>query len=339
MRRCRIQARGAVVLSDRVVCDGFLHSAAVRVQSHVHDDHMDGFEACKIQTIVCSAGTKELLIAEFNADLAYRRNLVAAADGAPLHFDGAEIELQDAGHMLGSVQTAVTHPDHYRTGYSGDFSWPLTSVIQVDELVLDSTYGSPESIRKYSQDEAEDRFVQRAVERAKVSPVLVHSHRGTLQRAIALLDNATQVPLIASARQLKESQIYAARGLVQAPLLDERSPEGREAVRSGRYIKFIGKGDIRLEPRKGEYKITLSAFMVPTANPVLDLSDSACRVALSNHADFAGTLEYVVATGAKRVLTDNVRGPHGVTLALALRERLGIDAEPAEPVADASWGS
>lgn len=336
--RTRILSAGAVVLSDRVVCDGFLHTAKVRVQSHVHDDHMDGFAACKIQTIVCSPGTKSLLVAEFNADLPYRRNLVELSLGGTDLIEGAEIELQDAGHMLGSVQTAVTHEDGYRTGYSGDFSWPLDAPIQVDELIVDSTYGSPDSIRAYDQDQAEARFVQRVLEKAKETSVLVHAHRGTLQRAVALLDDATRMPLLASARQVLESRVYADRGLVQALLIDESSPEGREALRSGRYVKFVGKGDYRAEPRPGQYKITLSAFMVPNGDPVLEISEGACRIALSNHADFNGTLEYVRATGAKRVFTDNVRGPHGVALAIALRERLGIEAQPAEPVIQRAWG-
>lgn len=337
--RTRILASGAVVLSDEVVCDGFLHTAKVRVQSHVHDDHMDGFEASKIQTIACSSGTRSLLIAEFNADLAYRRNLMPLGLGSLNIIEGAQIELEDAGHMLGSVQTAVTHADGYRTGYSGDFAWPLDVAIQVDELVLDSTYGAPGSVRRYTQADAEARFVEVALQRAKSGAVLVHAHRGTLQRAIALMDDATALPLLASGRQLKESFVHAACGVVQGPLIDEATPEGREILKSGRYIKFIGKGDQRLEPADGQYKIILSAYMVPHKDPMLEVSDVACRIAMSNHADFEETLEYVKATSAKRVLTDNVRGPHGVSLALALRDRLRVDAEPAEPHVEHGWGT
>lgn len=336
--RTRITAKGAVVLSDDVVCDGFLSTAKVRVQSHVHDDHMDGFAASKSQTIACSPGTRHLLIAEFNADLKYRRNLVPLAVGSASDLEGFRIELFDANHMLGSVQTVVVHPDGYRTGYSGDFGWPLDNPIQVDELVVDSTYGSPGSVRQYSQEEAEDRFVSIALEKAKVGPVIVHAHRGTLQRAIALLDDCAKFPLIASKRQLRESEVYAESGVIQAPLLDETSIEGREAIAAGRYIKFVGKGDTRRELGEGQYKVTLSAFMVGGPDPVLENSDTSCRVALSNHADFDETLAYVEGTGATRVLTDNVRGPHGVELALALKDRLGIDAIAADPQVDRNWG-
>jgi putative mRNA 3-end processing factor len=56
-------------------------------------------------------------------------------------------------------------------------------------------------------------------------------------------------------------------------------------------------------------------------DPVLEYSDRAYRVALSNHADFLGTLDYVLATRAKYVVTDNTRG-RGVELAQAISERL-----------------
>lgn len=336
--RTRVTSHGAVVLSPDVVCDGFLASAKVRVQSHVHDDHMSGFERSKIQTILCSYGTRELLIAEFNADLQYRANLIAAAVEEELAVEGVTIELHDAFHMLGSVQTVVTHADGYRTGYSGDFSWPLEHPMQVDELVVDSTYGSPNSVRGYSQEQAEHRFIEIALEKAKLGPLLVHGHRGTLQRAVALLDGATHLPMLASARQLKESNVYLRAGLVQAPLLDERSPEGREALRSGRYIRFLGKGDYRFEPKPGQYKILLSAYMAPKSDPVLVHSDISCRVAISNHADFAQTLEYIQATGASLVRTDNCRGGHGVELAREVETRLGIRALPADPDHDRRWG-
>ena len=74
--------------------------------------------------------------------------------------------------------------------------------------------------------------------------------------------------------------------------------------------------------------ITCSAYMVNTDHPLLQFSERAYRVALSNHADFEGTLAYVEATGAQRVVTDNTRS-HGVDLAIAINNRLpGVRAEP-----------
>jgi hypothetical protein len=58
---------------------------------------------------------------------------------------------------------------------------------------------------------------------------------------------------------------------------------------------------------------------------------------MSNHADFPGTLEYVEATGARYVVTDNARG-RGVELARAISQRLGIDARPSSADVHLEWG-
>ena len=82
----------------------------------------------------------------------------------------------------------------------------------------------------------------------------------------------------------------------------------------------------------------MSAFMSRKDDPVLEYTDRSYRVALSNHADFNGTLEYVEATGAKFVVTDNTRGGHPLELALAIRARLGIEARPSSQEYTREWG-
>jgi predicted metal-dependent RNase len=49
-------------------------------------------------------------------------------------------------------------------------------------------------------------------------------------------------------------------------------------------------------------------------------------VALSDHSDFNGLIEYVRRCKPKRVVTDNYRVSHGVTLAREISRRLGIPA-------------
>jgi putative mRNA 3-end processing factor len=337
--RASLAARGAVVLSQEIACDGFDPSCRVRIQTHVHDDHLGDFASSKgTGDIVCTAPTRDLLIAAMNADLAYRRNLRALPLNTAEDLDsGSKILLVDAAHIAGSAQVAVTHGDGYRTGYSGDFAWPLREVIEVDELVLDATYGSPDSVRKYSQQEAESRFVEEVLGRLKSGAVVVYAHRGTLQRAIALLDGVTQMPLLGSPLQCAESEVYARHGHNQATLLDSTSPEGLEAMGSGRYVLFSGKGDRRVDLQWHEHKIVLSAYMAPRSDPFLEYSERSCRVALSNHADFTGTLEYVEAVNPSVVLTDGSRSRHAEVLATEIVARLGIHAEPIYPTTTQVW--
>ena len=68
--------------------------------------------------------------------------------------------------------------------------------------------------------------------------------------------------------------------------------------------------------------------MVGPDHPLLEFSERAYSIAVSNHADFDDTLAYVEATGARRVVTDNTRN-HGIDLAIAINNRLeGVRAEP-----------
>ena len=102
---------GTVVLGDRISCDGFHRDYEVRVQTHVHIDHMDNFNTSKgSQNIFMSEPTRKLLVCEFNADLPYRENIYALEIGVPRAVDDHEVTLLHSGHMLGSVQVAVQLP-------------------------------------------------------------------------------------------------------------------------------------------------------------------------------------------------------------------------------------
>ena len=144
---------GAVCLGSKVVCDGFAEGYPFRIQTHIHDDHMGEFDKSKgFQDFLMSPETYALLVEERNADLEFRDNIhqVNRGDERVLN-DGSKLSLFPSNHMLGSCQVALELPDGLRVGYSSDFGWPLNEVIQVDELVVDSTYGSPTSVRRYTK--------------------------------------------------------------------------------------------------------------------------------------------------------------------------------------------
>lgn len=327
--RVRMSSGGGIVLGSGVVCDGFDEQCNVRVQTHIHRDHMDKFASSKGNgDIVCSKITRELLIVELNNELAYRSNLIPLDFNVRLYYeDNLSVVLLDAGHMAGSAQVMVTHQDGVRTGYSGDFSWPLDSVIeQPDVLVLDATYGSPDAVRRFSQRDADERFVEEALRRVKDGPVFVWAHRGTLHRAIGLLDDVP-VPLLGSKLRIRESSVYRKYGHVQADLMDANSDEGKSAIASGHFVMFEGPGDVKRERRAREHQIVLSAHrIVQEQEPLLAFSDYSCRIALSDHADFEGVLAYVDAVRPKRVLTDASRARYAGVLALEIASRFGIPA-------------
>ena len=138
---------GAVLLGPDVSCDGFHRDYPVRIQTHVHLDHMDGFHTSKgYQDIFLTEATRQLLISEFNADLQYRENIKTVKVEEPFLIKESVVSCIPNDHMLGALQVSVELKDGLRVGYSGDFQWPIPKTIIVDVLVVDSTYGSPSSV-------------------------------------------------------------------------------------------------------------------------------------------------------------------------------------------------
>ena len=276
-----------------------------------------------------SPETRSLLIAERNAELQYRENLIALRLGREHALeDGSTLSLLPSGHMLGSSQVALKLPNGTRCGYSGDFSWPLEDVMQVDQLVVDSTYGNPASVRRYTQAEAEACLLELVCRRLHHGSVHIKAHRGTVERVLHILAGNVRVPILASPRLMREVTIYQEHGFAVGDVNALDSPLGVSATKDRSYVRLYSKGDGYGNELVEGTTIECSAYMVGTDQPELEFSDRAYRVALSNHADFEGTLAYVEATGAEIVVTDNTRN-HGVDLAVAINARLvSVRAEP-----------
>jgi putative mRNA 3-end processing factor len=334
-----VTAGGAVHLGNDIACDGFAYGAKARVQSHIHEDHMDEFDSSKgFQQIFMSDATRSLLIAERNADLPIRDNVIALRDGEPADFADSRITLLSSGHMLGSVQIAVERPDGIRMGYSGDFSWPQESTMKVDALVVDSTYGNPDRKRQYSQAHVEEQLSELIRLSLKKGSIELIAHRGTVQRALQILNGLVSVPIIATKQCQKETDVYRNFGYCLSPILRVDSAEGIEARRSGNHIRVYTTKDRKPVDSPAGTRIVLSAFMSSMDSPILEYSSQSFQVALTDHADFDGTVDYVAASGAKYVVTDNTRGGQAVSLALELQSRLGIQARPSSNRSTREWG-
>lgn len=339
MRYPDVAMSGAVCLGPDVTCDGFLSSSQARVQTHIHTDHMVGFDSSKgCQEILLSEPTRRLLIAEHNADLPYRSNLRSLDHGTAHGVNGSKVSLVPSGHMLGAVQVIVELPHGPRLGYSGDFHWPIDNVIQVDCLVVDATYGSPDKVRRYTQGECEVQFLALVRQQLTYGPLYIFAHRGAMQRALLLLFDELDCPLVGSDRLYNEVAVYRSFGYPIGEILRSDSLEGTAALQEGRFVRFFGTGDRRPPDTEGVSVIKLTAYFSRPDDPVVEYSERSFGVALSNHADFCGTLEYIRATGTKLVVTDNTRGGRGLELAAEIRQRLGIEARPSSNFQTRGWG-
>lgn len=330
---------GAVILGDKVTCDGFHEGYPSRIQTHIHSDHLHNFTTSKgYQNIYLSEPSYDLLVNEFNADLSYRSNLHVIELGSIIKQDGYEIELFDNGHMLGSVQVCVRYNCGLTCGYSSDFSWPLNNIIEVDKLVIDSTYGSPDSNKNYTQDTVRSKFLELIIERIKFGPILMTAHRGTLQRTLCYLDGELKSPIIVSNKLYKELNIYKKYGYNIDNFYIDGSQEANDAMSHSNYIRIKDTTEPKLSDKLCNTTITLSAFMAQKDDPILQYTESSYSVAFSDHADFNGTLEYIQATRAKKVITDNTRGGNAVSLAIEIKNRLGIEAAPSKNSRTREWG-
>ena len=321
---------GAVSLGPRVVCDGFVDSYPVRVQTHIHDDHMAKFDKSKgFQQIVMSPETFDLLVAEKDADLPYRDNFHKVPRFTKYELeDGSILTLFPSNHMLGSCQVALQIANGPIVGYSGDFSWPLDDVIQVEQLVVDSTYGNPRSVRNYSQSQAENILFELVNSQLRFGPVHIKAFRGTIERVLNILSGGISVPILASHKLIKEIEVYQTHGFAPGDVLEINSKEGKSALDERAFVQLYSKGDPLPYEIVNGTSIVCSAYMTSPDDPLKKYSKRAFRVALSNHADFKGTIEYIKATGAKRIVTDNTRN-HGGILAMEINNRIpGVFASP-----------
>lgn len=317
-------------MGPNLVCDGYSEHARYRVQTHIHQDHMRGFNRSKgAHDIFLTCETFELLVAEQNADLPFRENFIRIERNSPQNLeDGSRLTLVSANHMLGACQVLLELPHGIRVGYSGDFGWPVQEVIQVDQLVIDSTYGNPRSVRGYTQDQAEQCLLEIVTERLRYGSVHVKAHPGTIERVLDILGGNIEVPIVATERLLAQIAVYQQYGFGVGEVYSINSDDGKVAMSQRSYVRLYSRGEsLQNELIEGS-TVRCSAYMMDYDYPIRTYSERACQIALSNHADFRQTLEYVQATGAKFVITDNTRN-YGINLAEAINSYLvGVRAIP-----------
>jgi putative mRNA 3-end processing factor len=61
-------------------------------------------------------------------------------------------------------------------------------------------------------------------------------------------------------------------------------------------------------------------------SPCREIAENEFVIALSDHSDFDGLMEYVRLSRSKFVITDNFRVGYAETLAKAIEKRLGVSA-------------
>jgi putative mRNA 3-end processing factor len=325
--KARVSSRGAVLLGDTVACDAFDADRPVRVVTHAHADHLGGLRSSlrSCSRVLMTAATRDLVGVMNGSDMLADGCVETVEYGKAMEHDGERVTLVKAAHILGAAQVVVEGAGGGRVAYTGDFRLNGTEPVEdCDVLVVEATYGSPLCRRNFEVD-VEDLLVRMVEQRLRHGAVYVFGYHGKLQEVMQILRSAdVEVPFVMPERVLRVSKVCEAHGMRLGDLTLSTDAEGRELLEGDLpcvgFYHMNARGSVGLKAAR----VCVSGWEFHS--PCRQIGDREHLVALSDHSDFDGLVEYVRRCKPRRVVTDNFRVSHGVTLAREIRRRLGVPA-------------
>jgi putative mRNA 3-end processing factor len=323
-----VSERGAVLLGDSVACDAFDADRPLHVVTHAHADHLVGLRRSlkSGKKVLMTAATRDL-IGVVNGSLPLDDGAVELLDyGETVECGGERVTLVKADHILGAAQVVVEDAAGSKVAYTGDFRVDGTEpLMDCDALVVEATYGSP-SFRRSFKEDVRELLVSMVEKRLRHGAVYVFGYHGKLQEVMQILHGADVcVPFVMPERVFRVSKVCEAHGMQLGCLALSTVKEGRELLDGNlpcvAFYHMNSRGSVGLV---GSSRICVSGWEFHS--PCRQIGEREHLVALSDHSDFTGLIEYVRRCMPKRVVTDNYRVSHGVTLAKEISRRLGIPA-------------
>ena len=323
-----LSEQGAVLLGDSVACDAFDADQPLRVVTHAHADHLAGLRRslrCGKRVLMTPA-TRDL-IGVVNGSLQLDDGNVEVLDyGESVECGDERVSLVKADHILGAAQVVVEDAMGGKVAYTGDFRVDGTEpLLDCDVLVVEATYGSPSFRRSFKVD-VKELLVSLVEKRLRHGAVYVFGYHGKLQEVMQILHRAdVSVPFVMPERVFHVSKVCEAHGMRLGCLALSTENEGKELLDGNLpCVAFYHMNARRSVGLFGSSRICVSGWEF--SSPCKQIGEREHLVALSDHSDFDGLIEYVRRCKPKRVVTDNYRVRHGVTLAREIRKRLGISA-------------
>ena len=326
MAKVSVTQRGAVLLGNYVACDAFDENKPLRVVTHAHADHMIGLQQSlrTCEKVLMTNATKDL-IDVMRSPLFLMSGLVETRDyGKTLQYEEERMTFFRADHILGAAQVLVEDAEGTRIVYTGDFRINETPVLEADILVMEATYGSPNCRRSFGRD-VEGLLVSIVKEGLKSGCVYVFGYHGKLQEAMQILHEAdVKVPFVVPERVFHVSKICEKYGMHFGHLILSDEIEAKELLKKNLpCIAFYHMGS-RGKVGNDCFKVYVSGWEFDS--PCREISEREYIVALSDHSDFDGLMEYVRRSRPKFVVTDNFRVGYAETLAREIRKRFGVSA-------------
>jgi len=331
--KASITETGAILMGKYLSCDGFNENRIAGIITHFHGDHIRSLENSLqfYEDIFVTPATMELLIAIKGDFLKYRRNLKVKNFFEPFDYRDERITFYPTEHTLGSAQILL-ETEECRILSTGDFR-EGTIPIQVDILIIDSTYGSPQFNRTYMRDLAIKTLVSKVKERLIVGSVCILANRGKLQESMNILYKADiEVPVIFHKNVVKVSKVFRNHGNEIGNFLEIGTREAEEIIRTKQpHVAFYSLGS-RVHAEENYMFIVVSDW--DRITPIVTkIAGKKYIIGLPDHCEFNKILDFVEKCEPKLVITDAFRSNNARHLARHIRNKLGIKAThmPARP--------
>jgi len=322
--RAQITKNGAILLGDSVACDAF-DTRPIRVVTHAHADHLYGLRKSikHCEKVLMTNATRDLCKTLNRSLNLSETSLHTLEYDTPLKYGDETITLIKADHILGASQVLVEDPGGIRVAWSGDFRLEGTQAVDCDVLVVEATYGRPSCRRNFTVD-VRALLVEMVEKQLRSGTVYVFGYHGKLQEVMKILRDAdVQVPFVMPELVYEVTQVCQTHGMMLDPISHATDKEGCELLEGN--LPCVAFYHMNQRRHVGLHNARICVSGWEFQKPCRQISDREHLIALSDHSDFDGLIEYVRRTHAKQVITDNFRSD-GDALAKEINRRLGISA-------------
>ena len=324
--KAAVAKNGAVLLGETVACDAFNEGRPIRVVTHAHADHLMGLRRSlkNCEKVLMTKATKDLIGVVQGPILLKSGHVKTLEYGKTMKYGDERITLFKADHILGAAQVLVENSDGDRVVYTGDFRIDDTPVLECDTLIVEATYGHPSFKRNFDID-VRKLLVSMVERRLREGTVYIFGFHGKLQEVMQILHNAdVSVPFVMPERVFQVSKVCEKHGMHLGCLTQSTKKEAKQLLEDNlpcvAFFHANTRGSIGIDASR----ICVSGWEFRSPSRQTGFKEHV--VALSDHSDFNGLIEYVRRSKPKKVITDSYRASDGEILAKEITKRLGIPA-------------
>ena len=329
--KATVTTKGAILLGTYAACDAFDETRPLRVVTHAHYDHTIGLKQSlkKCEAVVMTPATKDLIEVLKGSTFLTAGKVKTLEYKETLMYEDERLTLHYADHILGAAQVLLEDADGTRILYTSDFRLPKSPVIEADILVMEATYGNPTRVRPF-ENMVKGMLISLVEEGLRQGPVYVFGYHGKLQEVMQILNDAkVEVPFIVPERIFHVSKVCEKHGMRFGGCLLSSDEDAQIMVREGVPCVALYHMGSRQYVGKDAFRIRVSGWEF--RKPYRKIAENEYVIALSDHSDFNGLIQYVKESKPKLVITDNYRIGDAVVLAKEIQKRLSIPAKPLPP--------